>query len=298
MKRYLGLGLVGLLLAACGTTKEEAKSKLNENTMTLDPPAGTYTYKPWVTVSKKDKDMGSGIVKAKAPGKTEFTDASSCLSSIYANSDLFDYCIQIEQSGTLEYFLYNSEAESNHQTAEYKIELPANNLSGETKSTLDNDAEALALVEKETTCGYSTSDSKLSVVVQTTSVEKLTDKRYAYVVFSVTNPVAGATAKYTAENDTDAGLEIKPISDDPPSLLFSSPTYTSKPPTDSLSDDEPEYPEASCEVTVTAFERGKVVTGTVSCANLRSWKYGPEESDELLGKLVSFSGDWSCDGYK
>lgn len=118
----------------------------------------------------------------KGPGESEFSSATfDCLNSPYASGSEASkqgYCKQITQSGTLTWYLENSEAKSEEKSAEYVISLENYNISGQSKATIDAAPEAIEFIEKETFCEYS-GDNKLEVVVQMQQEAKLTTARYA-----------------------------------------------------------------------------------------------------------------------
>ncbi len=72
---YGSILLISSVVISCGSSEKEAKKELDSNTITLDPQPGTYAYKPWVILSKKDTGMGSGILYVKTPGQSEFKSA-------------------------------------------------------------------------------------------------------------------------------------------------------------------------------------------------------------------------------
>jgi hypothetical protein len=296
MVRLVSLVIVASLVG-CGSPEEAekkaAQEELSKNTVTLDPPPGTYAYKPWVIMRKESNDAGSGVLTVKAPGKTAFESAGICWTGVLESTDINAACVQIEQTGTLSYYLENSAAKSDEQSAEYKVELATSNIATTAKASPDAEPEAFELAEVETFCKYVGDGTKLEVVVQTKNDARLTANRYAYIYFTLTNPAAGSVVSYGEENDIEAGIEIKPTSDDVPWLIFSS-TYTTKPP----AIDEVEYPAASCQIKVEAHERARVTKGTFSCENLRSGKMLPEADDELLGKMVGATGAWQCENYR
>ncbi|MBF0442759.1 MAG: hypothetical protein HQK54_12710 [Oligoflexales bacterium] len=280
-----------LFLLGCGSSEEDEKKRLNKNTITLDPPAGTYNYKPWVKFTKKDDGVGSGGVYAKAPSKTSFEDAI-CLSKSPYNSSV-SYCVEITQSGTLTYRLETTSGKSDEKTAEYTItSFAVNDVKIGSKSTLNAIPEAITLSEQETFCSFSSDGTALDIIIQTKNDAKLGSNRYAYVALKLKNPSSNATTKVTAENEFISGIIIKQRSDDPPSIFYSATYSTSI----VLKDDNGKaLSSPSCTITAENAEPGKLSKGSFTCTSLGTFEVG---DNRLLGEYIDISGNWQCDSYK
>jgi hypothetical protein len=283
-----------LLVSGCGSSKEAAKKDLDENTITLDPPAGTYSFNPWVMIKKSDTGLGSGAVKVKKPGETEFSDASSCFSAPYEKTDFDPYCVEIDKSGTLTYYLENSSAKGDEKTAEYVIEPVINDVSAESRSVVDGVPEKISLSEIKTRCEYEKSEKSLWVFVQTKNDAKLAADKVAYVVFKIKEPSAGQTVKIDKTSDDAASIDISSTNDAEPSTFHTPKSYT----TDKYISGDEVVPDATCEAKVEEAEQAKITKGTFTCSKLGP-RYSDAKPEEIpLGKLVDLSLSWQCDSYK
>lgn len=295
------LGTIALfMLTSCGVSEKEqsdaAKKELDTNAITLDPSAGTYTYRPWVILTKSDDGLGSGILYAKGPGAAEFKSTTlGCLDSPYdSNSAPLKQgrCVEVVQSGTLAYYLETTGAKGDEQHAEYVIQIPTHNVAIAARDKFDGEATNFELQEAETACGYSYSnENKLNVAIKTKADSRISADRVAYVVFEIPTPSAGLTVKFGKENDAEAGIIIKPASDDPPKYFYDV-DYTTKPYIAYSSDDT--RPDPTCEIVVSAVERGKIASGTFTCTQLRT-DDNADTALALLGNFVTISGSWQCD---
>lgn len=311
------------VLAGCGGSKgggdknlvedREAEIRdLNENKVTLDPPPGVYSYKPWIRMKKQQTDSGSGTLKTKAPGKAEFSTANLCsLSAPYVATDSFENCVEVERTGQLVYFLYASDAKSDETAVDYTINLSTNNLTGNVLSGAGKEPETVEFSEVQSYCKYSSDGLRLNVSIQLASDRRLTDQKYAYLLFSIKDPAAGVRQIYTKENEAKVSLVIKPRSDDHQHPGYDSFTdYSTKPlfredPIISVSPSIERDTSGSsgitlaavapkCELTMETAGRGAVNKGTVKCSNLT---YGRSEANPLLGAYVNIQGNWQCDKY-
>jgi hypothetical protein len=306
------LVVMSALFAGCGALKKAAKKELNENTVTLVPPPGTYTYKPWITLKTQVDGLRGGIVKVKSPGKSEFSTGLMCgLVSPYASSDIYQRCVEVEQSGPLAYFLWNWAAKTEETVVDYTVNLSTNNLAGSFVAGAGKVPETIEFAELQSYCQYANDGHRLNVSIQLANDKHLTAERYAYLLFSIKDPVAGVNQVYTKENETMVTLRIKPRSDNPQapgndfSADYSSSSFFKDDPIISVSPTiqldisgtsgvSSEAVAPKCELTMETAELGGVNKGTLKCSNLT---YNHSEADPSLGAYVDIRGSWQCDKY-
>lgn len=284
--------VVVLMLSACGSSEEAAQEQLNANILTLSPSPGTYTYKPWIKVSREDSGIGSGVFKVKGPSDSDFRDHDLCYHAPYENLDVLKVdCMEISESGEWKYKLENSEASSDVTEVEFTINLTTNNISVTSKAgTNATNSESFELTEVETFCKYGT-DGKLFVLIQTQQSDKIGSDKYAYFAIELNSPETGNTVTVSHENTSvSGGIQILPISDDRP---ISNSYFT-----DNYSTVQSSGEEASCTFTFTEAERGMINKGTFSCSGLANYSSSVDSSKIPLGKILDISGNWQCDRYR
>lgn len=290
------LMLIASLTVSCGTSEEEAKEELNENTITLTPPPGEYAYVPWVVMKKKDDGIGSGVIYAKTPGDTEFASASGCSSAPFAASAANEWasCVQIKETGKLEYYLLNTAAQGETKGADYVINLPKQSFEISSRETDAGEKIKIPADEVSTRCKVSRGDSgvELAVMIKFQNDEKLGD-RFGYLAFEMKDPAANQTTTVNHENTSlSAGIGYKPKSEEF-SEYFSSFDFQYMTTNEGVEGIQPGF----CSITVKELDLGKVTKGTVTCVNLRNWLSDPEADKKKLGRIVDVTADWTCDSY-
>jgi len=113
----LALCLV-LALAGCGVRTKVSLDDDDDDGPDLDaipvsvsPPGGTYSYRPWVTVTKESSEDGTGSLRLKGPGDEGFRGGILGVGcgDPFRIRDPEDKrqsgCVEIERSGDLEYYL-------------------------------------------------------------------------------------------------------------------------------------------------------------------------------------------------
>jgi hypothetical protein len=289
----LGLSLLLFFLAACGIKVRDEKDKINSIKVSLTPAPGSYSFKPWVKMTRSGEDLTAVEFFVKAPEDADFKLAQNCYGTLYEaesyNSTL-SACVKMGQSGTLSYYLKNSVAQSDIKTVNYEVSSVTHDITLESRSLPSDTPETLVLKELETTCVFA--GTGLNIFITTSNVEKLTDKRYAYVILSLTQAEAGASTEITHENDWALGVDIKPTSDSAPGIATQATYKTSVVLRDT---NGTRTTSPSCVVTATDAQRGGLTKGTFTCKELGGYA-DPEE--QRFGPLISLSGSWQCDSFQ
>lgn len=290
------LVLITSLTVSCGTTEEEAKEELNENTITLTPPPGEYSYVPWVVMTKKKDGIGSGVIYAKTPGDTEFASSTGCYDAPYATSASNEWasCVQIKETGKIEYYLMNSAAQGETKSADYVINLPKQNFEISSRETGEGEKTKIAADEVKTRCKVRRGDSgvELAVMIKFQNEEKLGD-RFGYLAFEVKDPAVDQTTTINHENTTlSAGIAYKPKAEEL-SEYFGSLDFQYMTTNEGVETIQPGF----CSITTKEVDLGKVTKGTVTCVNLRNWLSDPDADMKRLGRILDVTAEWSCDNY-
>ena len=76
------LVLAFVLTSACTKGKIdmpfESDVDLSQVPTSVNPPGGTFAYRPVVMIAKETTDKGTGFLKVMAPGEYRYTDRSTC----------------------------------------------------------------------------------------------------------------------------------------------------------------------------------------------------------------------------
>jgi hypothetical protein len=289
----LVINLVLLIVWGCGDSPSEVSEKTGldkeAEEVTFDPPPGVYEYKLWTTSVKPQTEGFSRDLKVKAPSSEIFESAKGCHYIPYKDGKVIDDCIEITESGDWEYFLETFEGKSSPVKVNFTINLASTDAELTAREVASDAGVKIALSEVETFCKYTSSD-KLQVLIRLKNEEKLTDERFAYMGFEIATPTSGKSYTYNQENDVEAGVQIKPVTDDLPysiSLL----DYSSK------AADDDAMPASSCSITVEQAKIGELNKGVYTCTGLRSWSSSGQFQNKILGNMIDITGNWQCDRY-
>jgi hypothetical protein len=282
MRQLTALPVIVLFVFGCGSDQEQ-REKLNQVPLTVDPPGGTFEYRPWVTVTKDTLEEGTGNLVVRGPGDGDAVgDAMfdfGCQSPFYIHDEADKRqkrCVEVRRTGELHYYLDTwFGGDSDVRGEYYTINTPRT----DTKASITNPAkkipDSLALAETDTTCrniGFS-EGAQLNVAVTFELPPKL-HKQWRTAILEIKVKDASLKSKKALGELTLQPLD--PESAEPTAL-------------------DAVY-EGRCKVTVDALEPGKVSRGTYDCADAVK-RYATEDDPALLGQAVSIKGDWYCDGY-
>jgi hypothetical protein len=256
------------LVCACGSPKKEEEKRLNENTVTVTPAAGTYEYGVVLVFSKQNNDAGSGVLEFQKTDGSWSWAVGNCAGGVSG-----DYCLLVNESQTVNYRLSTTAGQSSVKTAAYTIQLQTKNL------TLNGQA----FTESQTDCAVSESNGtkSLSGRIKLTNNSVIGADKIAYAFFEV-NDITKLNQELTVTSAfSDTGLQISSTGDSAPiSPSTFSPGANSDSPTD------------NCKVTLTAFTAGQKATGTLECTLSRNQF---QDTTALTKNLVITKGDWQCD---
>lgn len=258
--------LLCLFYLGCSSQKEEEKSRLDANAVTLSVPPGTYEHGVVVVFKKADDGAGSGALEIQKPDGSWSFAFSECNGGIDTGSS----CVTVNETRTIKYRLATISGESSEKEATYVINPKSNDLT----------INGSQFSESITDCYTSISEKKLYGRIKLANSQVLGTAQVAYVHFSV--DYTSLNDPKTITNDSKNGVTVKGTGDNPPMSADNYPGASSN------SSDK-------CVVSISSFMAGQRAAGELEC----SLNKGTFSSTTPLGATIQVSkGPWQCDQWK
>ncbi len=286
------------IFSGCKIKTNSEKDILNNNTIDLSPPPGTYSYMPWVMLTPSEDGLGTGVLNVKSSSDTgsSFSSASNCFDSPYDSKpsrSLFSRCYEIIKTTDLTYFLSNLEASGDPKTVHYEVQLTQNDLNGTGYTSANSTGSALLFKKELSSCKYGSKDI-LSIMIKLNS--PVLGNSGVYFGASLVSPSKGKTITIDEKNiRSTAGISIVQQSDPAPGIYSFPNAYSTSGANTYFPSSGSSGSSSSCVFTISEYNPGGVIQGTLKCTNLLSLGVGTWV--DKLGTSLDISGKWQCDKY-
>ncbi len=278
---YIAAAKVGFLALLTGckpgntttNSKDDVRERLDVNEISLVPPPGSYTHGVVVSLNKKNNDAGSGLLRIKGEDGTwtSLVYGGPCPGGVKAI-----FCLNIAETKSITYKLFNSRGESSEKTASYIINHPA-----KPDIAINN----ISFRHEHTYCYISDRDDhKLRAKIKVTNESVLGADKVGVIILEFDDLSKIGTALTIRDKGT-TGFAIIGAND---SIFYSGIDFY---PGRNSSDQQK---QDVCTVTVSKFIPGDIAEGKISC-NL---SLDSQTAATAFGKsFVLPETDWSCDSW-